>query len=88
MSEDAPAGSAACKPWLTRNVLSLVAKPMLAIVTTLNGVLALRLTDRPGKEVLKAPRDALLADSVSDATCGRAFGFHRSMDTLGALVAW
>lgn len=72
--------------------VSLVAKLSLAIVYSFGGVLLVRLTDRLGKGIRKPPRDALLADSVSDETCGRAFGFHRAMDTggavLGALVAW
>lgn len=72
--------------------LSLLAKLALALVTTFGGVLAVRLVDRLGKGIRKPPRDALLADSVSDDTCGRAFGFHRAMDTagavMGALVAW
>jgi MFS family permease len=47
-------------------------------------VLALRFADRLGKGIRDAPRDALLADSVDSAIRGRAFGFHRSIHTIGA----
>jgi MFS family permease len=39
-----------------------------------------------GKGIRTAPRDALIADSTSAHSFGRAFGFHRMMDTLGAVV--
>jgi len=39
-----------------------------------------------GRGLREPPRDALIADSVSPAYYGRAFGFHRAMDTLGAIV--
>jgi len=40
-----------------------------------------------GRGLREPPRDALLADSVSPEYYGRAFGFHRAMDTLGAILA-
>lgn len=40
-----------------------------------------------GRGLREPPRDALIADSVSPAYYGRAFGFHRAMDTLGAIAA-
>jgi len=49
-------------------------------------VLFARTVDRFGKGVRTSARDALLADSTSHATRGRAFGFHRSADTLGAVL--
>ena len=49
-------------------------------------MLFVRLTDRLGKGIRAAPRDALIADSVPEDKCGRAFGFHRAADTVGAIV--
>jgi MFS family permease len=55
-------------------------------------VVAIRLSDRFGKGIRSAPRDALIADAVAVARRGRAFGFHRAADNLGAmvgpLIAW
>jgi MFS family permease len=45
-----------------------------------------RTSDRFGKGIRGAPRDALLADFTDESNRGRVFGFHRSMDTLGAVV--
>ena len=50
------------------------------------GVLAGRVVDRLGKGIRGAPRDALLVVDIDDAARGRVFGFHRAMDTLGAVV--
>ena len=49
-------------------------------------MLAGRVVDRLGKGIRGAPRDALLVDGIDDAARGRVFGFHRAMDTLGAVV--
>jgi MFS family permease len=49
-------------------------------------VLAGRVVDRLGKGVRGAPRDALLVDGIDDAARGRVFGFHRAMDTFGAVI--
>ncbi len=72
--------------------LSGVAKALLALAASWPAVLFLRFADRFGKGLRNPPRDALLADSTEPATRGRAFGFHRGLDTLGAavgpLVAW
>ena len=45
-----------------------------------------RVIDRFGKGVRVAPRDALIADSAKDKKRGAAFGLHRAMDTLGAII--
>ncbi len=66
--------------------LSALAKPLLALTTAWPQVLAIRLTDRIGKGVRTSPRDALLAGSVPPERRGWAFGLHRTMDTLGAVV--
>jgi MFS family permease len=49
-------------------------------------VLAGRVVDRLGKGLRGAPRDALLVDGIRPAERGRVFGFHRTMDTLGAVI--
>jgi MFS family permease len=67
-------------------LLSTLAKPFMYIATTWGLVLGVRFADRFGKGVRTAPRDALVADSVSAEQRGRAFGFHRAMDTSGAAL--
>lgn len=72
--------------------ISNVAKPLLALSANWPAVLLLRFSDRFGKGVRTAPRDALIADSGTAARRGRDFGFHRALDTIGAaigpLTAW
>ncbi|MFZ1179581.1 MAG: MFS transporter, partial [Mycobacterium sp.] len=58
----------------------------IAVAGAWPGVLAGRVVDRLGKGIRGAPRDALLVDEVDEAVRGRVFGFHRTMDTLGAVV--
>lgn len=65
--------------------LSTLAKPLFAISRTGSQVLTIRLVDRIGKGIRTAPRDALIADSSKKQRIGRSFGFHRAMDTLGAV---
>jgi len=67
-------------------ILSTVSKPLLALSMTGGHVLGIRLVDRIGKGIRTAPRDALIAESAEADTLGRAFGFHRMMDTFGAVV--
>lgn len=66
--------------------LGNLTKPLLALSTSWPQVLAIRFGDRLGKGIRGAPRDALIADSVEPALRGRAFGFHRAMDTAGAAI--
>ncbi len=66
--------------------LSAIAKPFLYIVTGWGGVLAVRFTDRVGKGIRTAPRDALIAGSIDDQHRGLAFGLHRAGDTAGAFI--
>jgi MFS family permease len=72
--------------------ISGVAKACLAAASSWAAVLGLRFTDRLGKGLRNPPRDALIADSVDPKNLGRAFGFHRALDTTGAvlgpLAAW
>jgi MFS family permease len=67
-------------------VLSSVTRPLLAFATGWAQVLAIRLSDRVGKGVRTAPRDAMIADTVAINERGLAFGFHRAMDHTGAVV--
>src|SRR5205823_940346 len=62
--------------------LSGVAKAGMTLAGTWPAVLVLRFSDRVGKGLRNPPRDALIADSVDKRYLGRAFGFHRALDTL------
>jgi MFS family permease len=66
--------------------LASIARPLIALATSPASVLAVRLVDRVGKGIRSSPRDALLADSVAPEARGRAFGFHRAADHLGAVI--
>ena len=66
--------------------LSTLAKPFLYFATTWGWVLGVRFTDRVGKGIRTAPRDALLAGSVKAEQRGLAFGLHRAGDTAGAFI--
>jgi len=65
--------------------LSAISKPMLAIFIYPWWVFFSRTTDRLGKGIRTGARDAMLSDECNPETKGRVFGFHRSMDTLGAV---
>ena len=65
--------------------ISALAKPLPGIFQNIPTVLMSRVSDRVGKGIRTAPRDALLA-SYSDGNTGAVFGFHRGMDTLGAAI--
>lgn len=66
--------------------LAAVVRPILAFVTSWQQVLFVRMTDRIGKGIRGAPRDALLAATVDEDKRGLAFGFNRAADHLGAVV--
>lgn len=66
--------------------LSTLAKPFMLLASSWGMVLAVRFSDRVGKGIRTAPRDALIADSCADNTRGKSFGFHRTMDTAGAML--
>jgi MFS family permease len=61
-------------------------RPLIGLAQNVGQVLAIRLTDRAGKGIRGAPRDALIADAVDASQRGRAYGFHRAMDHTGAVV--
>lgn len=66
--------------------LSALTKPFFYVANTWGVVAGVRWADRVGKGIRTAPRDALVADSVSKESRGLAFGVHRAMDTAGALI--
>jgi MFS family permease len=66
--------------------LSSIVKLGFALSTTWWHVLIMRGLERVGKGLRTAPRDSIIAASVSEKTRGRAFGLHRTMDTAGAVV--
>jgi MFS family permease len=66
--------------------ISVLSRPLYAVATSVGFVIGLRLADRAGKGLRDAPRDALIALSTPKGESGRAFGFHRAMDTLGAVL--
>ena len=66
--------------------LASIGKLLVAVATAWPLVMVARCVDRFGKGVRDAPRDALIADGVARDQRGRAFGFHRMMDTIGAAL--
>ena len=66
--------------------LSNVVRPLIGAAGGWWHVLLLRFADRIGKGIRTAPRDALVADSVSERQRGLAFGFQRAMDNAGAIL--
>jgi MFS family permease len=66
--------------------LSTVSKPFFAISTGWLDAFIVRIVDRMGKGIRTAPRDALIADSVSESISGKAFGIHRTIDQMGAII--
>lgn len=66
--------------------ISSVVRPLMASATSWGAVLAIRFTDRLGKGIRGAPRDAMLADFAPEGQRGRVFGFHRAMDHAGAVL--
>lgn len=65
---------------------SALSKPLLGLFTFPAWIFFARMLDRLGKGARTGPRDALLSDETTPDFKGRVFGFHRSMDTLGAVL--
>ncbi len=65
--------------------LASLTRPLLAFATTWQHVLFVRVSDRVGKGIRGAPRDAILANSVPAEKRGMVFGFNRAADHLGAV---
>jgi MFS family permease len=75
------------RPFVTAGYgLAALGKVLVAAAYVWPMVLVGRVVDRLGKGVRSAPRDALIAASVPRKDLGRAFGFHRAGDTLGAVI--
>jgi MFS family permease len=66
--------------------LSTISKPFFSVSFNWIDVLVVRIIDRIGKGVRTAPRDALISDSVTESTSGKAFGIHRTLDQTGAIA--
>jgi MFS family permease len=66
--------------------LASTMRPLVAVAQSAAQVLVIRVSDRVGKGIRNAPRDALIADSVDASIRGRAFGFHRAADHAGGVV--
>lgn len=67
-------------------LLAVLSRPLTALIGVPWQLFAIRITDRFGKGVRTAPRDAMIADSADPSIRGRAFGFHRAMDHVGAAI--
>ncbi len=65
---------------------SSISKPLMAIYTFPIWIFFARTLDRLGKGIRTGARDALLSDEATPETKGKVFGFHRSFDTLGAVI--
>lgn len=66
--------------------LSALSKPLFALATSAPLVLAARFSDRVGKGIRGAPRDALISDLVPAGSRGAAFGLRQALDTVGAFA--
>ncbi len=65
---------------------STAARPLIGLALGWPWVLAMRFLDRLGKGLRTSPRDAMIAATTAEDQRGRAYGFHRSMDHLGAVI--
>lgn len=65
---------------------STISKPMMAVFIYPLWIFFARTIDRFGKGIRTGARDAILSDEATPQTKGKIFGFHRSMDTLGAVI--
>ena len=66
--------------------LSVIIRPVYLLISTVGGVVGLRLADRVGKGLREGPRDAIISLSSSKEDLGKSFGYHRAMDTIGAIL--
>ncbi|MBI3459111.1 MFS transporter [Candidatus Azambacteria bacterium] len=67
-------------------LFSMIARPALSLATSSFHVFLVKFFDRIGKGVREAPRDSLISLSVHNGEVGKFFGFHRAMDTTGAII--
>jgi MFS family permease len=66
--------------------ISAFAKPLIGLSTSAGVIFFIRFLDKVGKGIRTSPRDAIMASESTPEYRGRVFGFHRGMDTLGALI--
>lgn len=66
--------------------LATVTRPLFPLAQDISSILVARFTDRIGKGIRAAPRDALLADITPPEMRGSAYGLRHSMDTIGAFM--
>ncbi|MBN1783019.1 MFS transporter [bacterium] len=66
--------------------ISTFIRPLTGAVSAAWQIVFVRMTDRIGKGIRTAPRDALIASSIDESIRGRAYGFHRAMDHAGAVI--
>lgn len=71
---------------VTGYALSVMTRPFYMAIATVGGALGLRFVDRVGKGLRNTPRDAILSLSSPPEELGRSFGYHRAMDTMGAIL--
>ncbi len=75
------------KPFIVLGyLLSVATRPIYPFVSTILGVIGLRVTDRIGKGLRDSPRDAIISISSPKEDLGKSFGYHRAMDTIGAIL--
>ncbi len=75
------------KPFIVSGyLLSVITRPIYLLVSSVAGVVGIRLADRVGKGLREGPRDAIISLSSPQEELGKSFGYHRAMDTAGAIV--
>ncbi len=65
---------------------STITKPLFALANSWPLVLFIRVFERMGKGIRTAPRDAIIAESCDSCVRGKGYGFHRAMDSIGAIL--
>lgn len=75
------------KPYVVAGyLLSNIARPLIGISGSWLTVLTVRVTDRIGKGIRTAPRDALVSDAIQEGQAGNAYGLTRALDHAGAVL--
>lgn len=67
-------------------ILSVATRPFYMAISSTFGVFGLRMMDRVGKGLRDSPRDAIISLSTKKEELGKSFGYHRTMDTIGAIL--
>lgn len=67
-------------------MLAVITRPFYIVATNVASVLGLYTLDRTGKGMRDPPRDAIISLSVAKEELGKSFGYHRAMDTTGAIL--